>query len=677
MSKFTILHLSDSHIGKTENDQPTVLKPLIDSIKKESEERSLSPNLIVFSGDLVQGCKDECSQGCKNDDSPPENCKLEYQYKKADEFLKEVFKAISKNPGEVPLLIVPGNHDVNRHSIDDDFFEAREGYTADSVLSKQQKTNKRGWLSRVLPQKRWLKFAQNFPNHSSIIWDDNYCVPYGCIEHDGVTIGLIGLNSSWAAGNDSDSQKLWIGREQYQRLFGLVEHAKFKIVAIHHPVSYLNEGEKIDFEKFLELQSQIFFHGHEHSGWYVLSENHLRMDGGAVYQESKKENGYSWVDLDFKIGEARVHLFKLTTEGSYTWIPRNIPQKTDVHGIGKINGLVSKYRDSSQENKAVEPEKTRNETSLVKYKMKDSLLGVIDQLESQFEVTWEPHAFNESCEQKHVFWPMKLREPTAIHASQCFIAAALQKKGCSINLYIDDFSDDYQVSRFEAQIKRWFKRVGADPDDIKVEKYKEIVDRDTQKKREILENLLLEALSTIEVLKISKIYKSQQTTEDLLNTLKNKKPRRILTPAMTWTCLESLSAMNENASIITLGGYDERVLWSTWRTCLKENGISAGHLFLSELKGIHMQDINFSWKSKNDIESYFSAAREAEGIANASSGSMIPWCINNCALIPTFVSEKEMFMINGKPCATLKDILRENSNIETNDFISTIVKWVL
>ncbi len=509
------------------------------------------------------------------------------------------------------------------------------------------------------------------------MWDDDYCVPYGHLEHDGIVIGLIGLNSSWAAGNDSDSQKLWIGREQHQRLFSLIEDTTFKIIATHHPVSDLNEGEKNQFEKIIELQSQIFFHGHEHSGWYLLSEGHLRVDGGAVYQDSEKENGYSWVDLDFKKGEARIHLFQLSNESTYTWIPRNIPKKTDALGVGKIDGLVSQYRISSQDNVRAEPEEVEKETSPVEYKMKDSLLGVIEQLESQFEVTWEPHAFNEGCKQKHVFWPMKLREPTAIHASQCFIAAALQKRGCVINLYIDDFSDDYQVSRFEAQIKRWFKRVGADPDDIKVEKYKEIVDRDTQKKREILENLLLEALSTIEVLKISKIYKSEQTTEELLNTLRNKKPRRILTPAMTWTCLESLSAMNENASFITLGGYDERVLWNTWRTCLKENGISAGHLFLSELKGIYMQDINFSWKSRNDIESYFSAARESEGFSDVSSNSMIPWCINNCALIPTFVSEKEMVKINGKPCPTLSDIVNENSNMDANDLISTIVKWVL
>ncbi len=144
MSNFTILHLSDSHIGKTKNDQPTVLKPLIDSIKKESEERSLSPNLIVFSGDLVQGCKDECPNSCQNDGVPPDHCKLEYQYKKAEEFFKNVFKALSKNPGEIPLLIVPGNHDVNRHSIDDDFFySSRKIYCGFSYIKTAKAKQKR------------------------------------------------------------------------------------------------------------------------------------------------------------------------------------------------------------------------------------------------------------------------------------------------------------------------------------------------------------------------------------------------------------------------------------------------------------------------------------------------------------------------------------------------------
>ena len=117
MSNFCILHLSDAHIGKTEADQLAVLTPLLESIEKEGKNRS--PNLLVFSGDLVQGCPRECQEeGCKNDISPPTKCVLENQYKKATEFINDVFKALSKEPGDIPLLIVPGNHDVNRHSID-------------------------------------------------------------------------------------------------------------------------------------------------------------------------------------------------------------------------------------------------------------------------------------------------------------------------------------------------------------------------------------------------------------------------------------------------------------------------------------------------------------------------------------------------------------------------------
>jgi hypothetical protein len=55
MSRFSILHLSDAHIGHPlwKTDFTSVMRPLISDIKSVSEKRA--PDLIVFSGDLVYG----------------------------------------------------------------------------------------------------------------------------------------------------------------------------------------------------------------------------------------------------------------------------------------------------------------------------------------------------------------------------------------------------------------------------------------------------------------------------------------------------------------------------------------------------------------------------------------------------------------------------------------------
>jgi predicted MPP superfamily phosphohydrolase len=679
MSKFTVLHLSDAHIGKAEADQLAVLDPLLKSIKKESEERHLSPSLIVFSGDLVQGCHLECREGCKNDSSPPEDCRLEKQYKKAEDFLNKIYTALSKKPGQIPLLIVPGNHDVNRHSINTDFFAARETYSKDSVIEKQREIHKKGWKDRLLPQKRWMEFSQNYPNHSSMKWNTEFNVPYGVINHGDIKIGVIGLNSCWAAGSKKEKNKLWIGREQYQILIQSIKETSFKIVSAHHPISWLHEEETKILNQRVDTEFNIFFHGHEHDNWFDPKQGHLKVGGGAIYEDSDKENGYNWLEIDFENKKAKIHLFDLSNSGSYTWIPRHIPTKTDEYGIGKIKNLW----DEDSCSNADETVKTEVQQAPVttldssKYRMKDSLVDVIRQFESMFNITWERHRFNENAEEKHIFWPVKLRKPTAIHASQCFIAAALQKKGCIINLYIDNFGPEYNVSGFLSQIKEWFQRVGGDPDKIVIKKYKDIVNQDKEKKREILETLLAEALSTIQVLKISKIYNENISPEDLINILDQKKPRRMLTPAMTWTCLKSLSEKEKGSSFITLGGYDEKILWDTWKTCIGETEILAGHLFLSELDGLHMENTDFSWRSRSDIERAFSNARKNDDSIDTSINSMIPWCINNCALIPSFVAEEEFLQISGYPCKTVAEVANKNLELDDPRLVAKIDKWVL
>lgn len=105
-----ILHVSDLH---RDRNNPISNVVLIDSMERDRDQYTsgqppaiAAPNLVVVSGDIVQGLKD----GASNYDA-----ELERQYAEALEFLNELTdRFVDGDRGRV--VIVPGNHDVSDQS---------------------------------------------------------------------------------------------------------------------------------------------------------------------------------------------------------------------------------------------------------------------------------------------------------------------------------------------------------------------------------------------------------------------------------------------------------------------------------------------------------------------------------------------------------------------------------
>ena len=98
MSKISILHISDLH--KTEGvTYDTLLDSLRDDKERWKEENILHPDFIVISGDLIQGAyKDE---------------DIQQQYAEVSLFLEKLVDDFLDGE-KSRLIMVPGNHDVNR-----------------------------------------------------------------------------------------------------------------------------------------------------------------------------------------------------------------------------------------------------------------------------------------------------------------------------------------------------------------------------------------------------------------------------------------------------------------------------------------------------------------------------------------------------------------------------------
>ena len=350
---FVILHLSDAHIGKSVEgvDETVVLDALYKSIKEEFIDNDLRPDLIVFSGDLVQGCKKEGCTGknCINGDTNP-NCILEKQYAKAKLFIEEIASNSGATPGETPFLFVPGNHDVNRHLVTEEQETARDHYDRKTVTKKQEKAGL-SWNRIINRQKRWYDFVKNeIPYPSCVEWNDTFHVSSCNFEHDDIKIGFIGLNTSWAASNDYDRDKLWIGKHQYYSQRDKIKDADFKIVATHHPCRWLHPDETCTGQQNIQSYFDLHLQGHEHLGWIDDIRNHLRVEGGATYADTEaaeEEKVYSWIVIDFSKKTCEVNLRKLNMKGEEEWQPLKISKVSDKNGKAEIKALFIDWDKSS------------------------------------------------------------------------------------------------------------------------------------------------------------------------------------------------------------------------------------------------------------------------------------------------------------------------------------------
>ncbi|EFK09170.1 conserved hypothetical protein, partial [delta proteobacterium NaphS2] len=178
--RFKVLLLSDSHIGnpKAALDSLSVFDPLFTDIKSNFLEDKCPPSLIVFSGDLAYSGEKE-------------------QYELAEEFLKHIYECFDTEYGKIPILIVPGNHDVDRSVIDEAQKEYRTSLKASKVDDMMQACDVT-WNHMIERQKNWRNFVESIPSQP---WKFNENMHFytGLLTFTEMSIGIVGFNSCWAS----------------------------------------------------------------------------------------------------------------------------------------------------------------------------------------------------------------------------------------------------------------------------------------------------------------------------------------------------------------------------------------------------------------------------------------------------------------------------------------------
>jgi len=242
-----VLHISDFHFSKSKaRDQKVVIDALIKDLESNCIG-SKKPDLIIFSGDLVNSGDNDCHLSA------------------ADELIEKVKKATQCN--DERIFIAPGNHDASRKYVEDN-----------SELHKKlrRKSNDKDFINEFYKTETFItlcneKFA-NFNDVTSFYSEetlayDNPCVRIYSIEEPNVDIIIVNsalLTATGLPSFDNDRGKLAVPEHA---ILDALEHLRddsIKICTMHHPISYFSESCERLIKNILERQTNLHLYGHMH-----------------------------------------------------------------------------------------------------------------------------------------------------------------------------------------------------------------------------------------------------------------------------------------------------------------------------------------------------------------------------------------------------------------------------
>lgn len=233
--KLNILHISDLHIGlKHVHDVDQMVAKLGDDIAEL--EPTLGPvDLICFTGDLTNRGKRE-------------------EYDLAfDKFLTSMLSSTSV--AEDCMLIVPGNHDVDRDLV--------RIPVVSHVRSLETSVQIAEYLASLEKAPSYMEHIYNFIELNPSIrrihplaytWERGFF---------GRTVGVAGLNSAWATlgGLESDRGNLIVGNTLVEHAYEQIADCDLKIAMFHHPLDWLREDDLSEVRRTLG-QFDLVLHGH-------------------------------------------------------------------------------------------------------------------------------------------------------------------------------------------------------------------------------------------------------------------------------------------------------------------------------------------------------------------------------------------------------------------------------
>jgi predicted MPP superfamily phosphohydrolase len=614
MKPIRLLHISDIHFEPpTDRGERTgIQNSLVDKVSE------LEFDVVILSGDVADTGKDA-------------------EYKEATKFLNEL--AHNRT-----VLVIPGNHDVDRtRATNRDLFNAR-------ASEEHFETNR----DHVLAPERFESFRE-FAAPFSFAWDPAR-MTLVCTSILGVT--FVGINTALLSYEKEETGKLAVDLKDLEARFGELGKGVPVVTIGHHPFDELSPWNRDRVKTVLGRHlrgAHLYLCGHRHlpkgESSYSSSGSGLALyQAGAAYQTSQWENSFSLLTIDpCQSQQLRPRLFVFNdNSGTFDEDP------------SRSHPLPIVWPSKQTEQQVPAGSAIAQAQTVVQSLPPDRPEELLKTFEDVFGLVWEPGSGNQQI--GRIFWPVRLRRPTLIHAAQAFIAAAFQKRGISVVLCLDDLGNTgSQPELFLERMRKHFSYVSADWSQVEVICARQVVSAERlQSTWELLAKWLTDTADLRHVLNICKLLVQEASAEQLEEML-GKKPRKLMTPAVVWSCLEHVltrpdSGSASGTSLSTLGGHDERGSWQAWQNVFSARyNKRVGHLYGPALQKIsatrqepaggdvlamaeHDSDRDLDWRSKEEIQT--TLRKDAGRVTDRHR--ILGWLVSQCLVLPTWLAGREL-----------------------------------
>ena len=293
------LHLSDFHLKENDTwSQDVVLKSLLTDVSNRYAN-GYPLDFIFITGDLAFSGKSK-------------------EYLIVEDFLCQLL-AVTGVPSD-RLLIVPGNHDIDRNIEIDAFVGARcllkNSVEVDKFLGDEAR---RRTLFRR--QSAFREFA------NKLCEGDRYSETsyQHSVQYDlhGLSIAVLLIDSTWLSeGGETDSHSILVGERQLIDLSSKLSDPAIVIGLMHHPMDWLAPFEHTAIKHLAAEHCHLLFRGHVHEDSIeTISQagNQMKVfTAGASYENRLSANcyGYGVIDLLTGDGKCIVHKYRNDTK---TW----------------------------------------------------------------------------------------------------------------------------------------------------------------------------------------------------------------------------------------------------------------------------------------------------------------------------------------------------------------------
>ena len=329
MSRFSWLLISDLHLkaGDKTWNQKVVLRDMVRDIEEKAKEFT-DIKFVIVSGDLAHG-------------GDPK------QYVLVEQFLTDLLNILGLDKSA--LFLVAGNHDIDRNISELAFHGSRSEFTSAENVERYLSTeSERNTLLKRLEAYRNLESKFVDETHRTTTDDGLAYLEERCI--DEFPIGIVGLNSGLACGNDEDEAQIIIGDRPIIEACELIRKSDSRLIigVMHHPPFFLRPFDKKTFDQRFLPCCDILHRGHLHEQEVKLlytsgATTCLSIAAGAGYVWRQFANSYSIVTFDTAKATCEANYFEYNSHSGDFDLKQTEIQPVPLRG--EIPGSVSELCD--------------------------------------------------------------------------------------------------------------------------------------------------------------------------------------------------------------------------------------------------------------------------------------------------------------------------------------------